>query len=216
MPTISQTFTVNHPKALVWEKFQDLPLIVQCIPGASLDEPPVDGKAKGRLSIKLGPVKADFGGEATVAADSATQTGVITGVGIDKKNSSRAKGEVNYRLEDANGGQATRVVVDVDYTLSGTLAQFARGGIVEAVADQICQDFTANLEGELNASAAPVASAPQPDAAALPNDAAPTISPTRPATQPAPQRQPRKKELNVLSLLWAVLKSKVKGLFSRA
>ena len=146
MPQIRQVFTVRHPRSTVWAQFQDLPNVVQCIPGASLTELTAQDKAKGRMTVKLGPVRADFDGEMDIAADEATYTGTIIGAGMAKSHGSRAKGEVKYALEEESGGAATKVSVVVDYTLSGSLAQFARGGIVDAVADQICKDFAANLE----------------------------------------------------------------------
>lgn len=198
MAEIKQVFTVNHSRDVVWEKFQDLAAVVACIPGAQLNEPPVDGLAKGRITVKLGPVKADFGGEAKVVPDAANYTGVITGVGIDKNHSSRAKGEVTYILTEESPA-VTVVSVDVNYSLSGSLAQFARGGIVEAVAGQICKDFAQNLEAELSAGSAPVTSDNgQEDAPAAP----------RPVVQT--------RELNMMAVLWTVFKNKLRSMFSKS
>lgn len=202
MPEIKQQFTVNQPRAKVWEAFQDIPKIVGCIPGASLESPPEDGKVTGQMTVKLGPVKANFTGEATIIPDEAAQSGVINGLGSDKKHGARAKGKVVYHLEEAEGGAATLVKVVVDYTISGTLAQFARGGIVDAVAAQITRDFAENLNAELAAEAAPVAEAVSADGAAAPAAAA-----------PAPRA--KKNELNALALLWAVLRNSLGRIFAR-
>jgi len=202
MAEIKQVFKVNHNRKVVWEKFQDLAAVVACIPGAQLTEPPVDGVAKGRITVKLGPVKADFGGEAKVVPDETNYTGVITGVGIDKNHASRAKGEVTYALTEES--ETTTVVsVDVNYSLSGSLAQVARGGIVEAVAGQICKEFATNLEAELSAGAQPV-SILSPD------------SEEGASSQPAaevPRAAAPAKELNMLAVLWAVFKSKLGSIF---
>ncbi|MBW3095834.1 SRPBCC family protein [Pseudohoeflea coraliihabitans] len=225
MPVLSQNFTVDHPREQVWATFQDLPLVVRCLPGASLDEEPKDNVAKGRMTVKLGPVKADFAGEAEIDADATTYTGTIKGKGIDKSHASRAKGDVVYHLEELSAGK-TGVKVDVDYTLSGSLAQFARGGIVEAVAEQITLSFARNLEKELNASAnadaAPVAQAgetpagaAQPQAAAT-APAAPGGTAAKPAEAPKQRAAEPSNELNALDLFWAVLKSKIKRLFGRS
>lgn len=200
MPAITQVFTVGHPRTAVWEKFQDIDSVVQCLPGASLTEPVKDGTAKGRVTVKLGPVKADFGGEAEITADEATHAGSIAGKGIDKSHNSRAKGTVTYRLEEVDGGAGTRVTVEVDYTLSGSLAQFARGGIVEAVAAQICNDFVANLEADLSTGGVPAG-----------EPAAPTAGTEAPAAPP-----PRKQsELNLLAVLWSAFRKRIARLFGR-
>jgi carbon monoxide dehydrogenase subunit G len=202
MAEIKQVFKVNHNRNIVWEKFQDLAAVVACIPGAQLTEPPVDGVAKGRITVKLGPVKADFGGEAKVVPDEGSYTGVITGVGIDKNHSSRAKGEVTYVLTE-EGENTTVVSVDVNYSLSGSLAQVARGGIVEAVAGQICKEFANNLESELSAGAAVVEEVGQ----------AGTDTASEQASRAAPRPPAPVRELNMLSVLWTVFKNKLSSLF---
>lgn len=204
MPELKQNFTVNHSRPVVWAQFQKLPDVVQCIPGASLTEQASPTQAKGRMTVKLGPVKADFGGEVEIEADEASYTGKIIGAGIDKSHSSRAKGNVVYVLEEANGGSATTVSVAVDYTLSGSLAQFARGGIVDAVAGQICQEFARNLEEQLNALN-PAAAIVEKHAG---SQAAGSVTPSRPATKP--------NELNMVKIIMAVIRSKLRSIFARA
>lgn len=203
MPQLKQSFTVNHARPLVWERFQDLPNVVQCIPGASLTEQASATQAKGRMTVKLGPIKADFGGDVDIEADESSYTGKIAGSGIDKSHASRAKGNVVYTLHEAKDGAATVVNVDVDYTLSGSLAQVARGGIVEAVAEQICKEFARNLEEQLNASApAPAASEGEAvEATPLPA---------------APRAEAKPNELNALKLIMAIIRSKLRGLFGSA
>lgn len=208
MPQIKQVFTVRHPRPVVWAQFQDLAKVVQCLPGASLTELTSPEHAKGRMTVKLGPVKADFDGEMDIAADEATYTGTIVGTGTAKNHGSRAKGDVRYGLEPTADGAGTTVSVLVDYTLSGSLAQFARGGIVDAVADQICKAFAANLEQQLNAASAEAA----PETARV--NAAPAGAAAEVRAPVAAQAAPR--ELNVIALLVAILRKKLSGLFSRA
>ncbi|MFC6487155.1 SRPBCC family protein [Nitratireductor sp. GCM10026969] len=205
MAELKQEFVVAQPREKVWAVFQDIETVVGCLPGASLTEPPTPNHAKGRMTVKLGPVKANFAGEADIERDEAGYTGVIKGSGIDKSQGSRAKGNVRYALEEADGGGATKVVVAVDYTLSGALAQFSRGGIVEAVAAKLTEDFAANLEAELSGG----------DAAA---DAQPTSSAAgggEPKGEPRSGKASgaRSNELNALSLIGAVVKGWFRRLF---
>ena len=160
MPEIKQEFTVGHPRAVVWARFQDLPDVVSCIPGATLTEQSSPHHAKGTITVKLGPVRANFAGDAEIAADDSNYTGTIIGSGLDRSHGSRAKGNATYKLQETPDCRGTIVSVSVEYALSGSLAQFARGGIVEAIAAQICQDFAGNLEERLNASQAPVSPDP--------------------------------------------------------
>lgn len=205
MPQIKQHFVVAHPRSAVWARFQDLPGIVGCIPGASLTDQASPSHAKGQMTVKLGPVRANFAGEADVSADPATWSGTIDGAGTDRSHASRAKGTVRYALAEAAGGDSTGVDVTVDYTLSGSLAQFARGGIVEAVAEQITEEFARNLEAELNAETPRGVRA----GATAPLPARDETSGAK-SVKAAPAR-----ELNALTLLLRVIVKKIKALFGR-
>lgn len=220
MPTIKQVFTVNHPKAIVWQKFKDIESVVECVPGASLTGPIEAGKAKGRVTVKLGPVKADFSGDAEITTDDATYTGKIAGVGLDKNHSSRAKGSAVYVVEDTGSG-TSKVSIDIDYTLSGSLAQFARGGIVEAVAEQICKDFASNLEAELSAAsssdtARPVEADNRAEGTAGLGATGTTPKFVETGTAASAPRKRQQQELNAVSLLWAVFKNRLRRLFGGA
>lgn len=203
MAGLKQQFVVAQPRARVWAVFQDLDTVVGCLPGASLIEPPTQDHAKGKMTVKLGPVKANFAGEADIERDDATYTGLIKGTGIDKSQGSRAKGNVTYALEEVDGGSSTKVLVEVDYTLSGALAQFSRGGIVEAVAAKLTEAFAENLEAELSSAPA--------DADGLAAD-----GPVSVATEPRATPRKAANELNGFSLLGAVIKGWFRNLFGRA
>ena len=149
MTVLEQTFTVNHPRGVVWEMFADLPNVVTCMPGASLAGLPDEGHFAGRIAVKLGPIHADFTGEGDVELNDEEFSGAICGYGLDSGHSSRARGEVNFVLAEEQDGSATRVDVVVAFSLSGTLAQFSRAGIVNAVADRLVERFAANLEAVL-------------------------------------------------------------------
>jgi carbon-monoxide dehydrogenase small subunit len=53
-------------------------------------------------------------------------------------------------LHEEKSGAATRVELAIDYTLTGTLAQFGRSGIVQDIAKRMTAAFAANLEARLN------------------------------------------------------------------
>lgn len=204
MPQIKQTFTVNHPRAIVWARFQDLPQVAECLPGASLADPVSATHAGGRMTVKLGPVRADFTGAVDIAADEASYSGKITGSGMDKRHGSRAKGDIVYSLKEAANGDSTQVEVIVDYTLAGSLAQFARGGIVDAVADQICRDFATNLEAQLNTEREQAVGSARDERRMAPSGA---------AVKSAPRRS---NELNALGLIVSILRRKMQVLLGRA
>ena len=174
---LTQSFTVAHPRAVVWAYFADVDAVARCMPGAALSEPVSGNSLKGAIAVKLGPISAAFTGEGEFERDDAGFRGVIRGSGRDNKTGSRAKGEVAYVLAEEDGGAATRVEVSVAFTLAGPLAQFGRAGIVNDLAARLTAEFASNLEARLDsAAAAPAegeaatqeaAPAPELDAGAL-------------------------------------------------
>ncbi|MFP3921757.1 MAG: xanthine dehydrogenase family Fe-S subunit [Dichotomicrobium sp.] len=146
---LSQSFTVAHPRDQVWRMMADVEKVATCMPGVTLDGPVEDGKLAGRISVKLGPMTPSFAGEGTVSIDDADYRGVVEGAGRDTKSASRVRGQVEYRLEEADGGAATRVHVDLAYSVAGPLAQFSRSGLVRDLVSRMAAAFAGNLEARL-------------------------------------------------------------------
>ncbi len=155
---VEERIRVAHPPERVWAYFGEIAEVTQCMPGASVREPPTDNEVKFQLDVKLGPMRAAFVGDAEVERDDAAHRGVIRGSGRDTRSGSRAKGEVQYVLSGVDGGAATQVDVSVDFSLAGSLAQFSRGGIVNDLATRLAQEFAKNLQGRLDALEAPAGS----------------------------------------------------------
>jgi carbon-monoxide dehydrogenase small subunit len=143
------SFTIDHPRERVFAFFAQIDEVVACMPGAALTEAPHDGHVRGRLRIKLGPIAADFAGEAQVERDPARHQGAIRGRGRDSRTNSAASGKVSYVLIEEKAGAATRVDVEVGYALTGALAQFSRSGIVNDLAERLTTAFARNLEVRL-------------------------------------------------------------------
>jgi carbon-monoxide dehydrogenase small subunit len=150
---LRQSFTVDHPRERVFAFFGQLDEVVACMPGAALTEAPRNGHLRGRLRIKLGPIAADFAGEAEIERDPASHRGVIRGRGRDSRTSSTAIGEVSYVLVEERAGAATRVDIEVGYALRGALAQFSRSGIVNDLAERLTTAFARNVEARLSGGA---------------------------------------------------------------
>jgi carbon monoxide dehydrogenase subunit G len=189
---------------VVWQAFQDLRATASCIPGAEITEIENNRKAVGTFRIQLGPIKAAFAGEAEIVRDDATHSGTITGSGRDGKNASRVKSSVEYKLV-ALSESTTRIDLKVDYSISGPLAQFSRGGIVKDIAASITRMFAGNLEAMLTAAPAPQDAPSSASATSAPASASSQPMPPRPAAAP--------QSLNLVSLLWSLLRQRVARLF---
>jgi carbon-monoxide dehydrogenase small subunit len=153
---------LEHPREAVWALMSDVEAVASCMPGAHLDGPPQDGKLKGRIEVRLGPVAASFAGEGTVTPYPSEYRQVVEGRGVDRKGGSRVSGSVDYRLSDAAdtaGDAATRVDVVIGYALTGLLAQLGRSGLARDLAQRIGEAFAQSIDARL--SHAPGLAAPE-------------------------------------------------------
>ena len=192
MPQIAQSFTVGFPRAQVWRTLADVERVVTCMPGAALTRPPEGGKIAGEMRVKLGPIVAAFAGEGELVMNDAAFTGTIRGQGMDRKNNSRVRAEIEFKALDQ--GASTRVELAVDFSLTGTLAQFSRGALVEEIAQRLGAEFAKNLEARMGAAASPTGA---------PSAGVPPV--------PEPPS-----ELNALALLWSIFKDWLRKLFGRS
>ncbi len=147
---ITHEFQVARPVATVWDFFQDVPSVAQCLPGAELLEDRGDGTYAGKVSVKLGPLSATFEGEAKVTPDAETKSGIIDGKGVDRRGGSRGQVKVTYSMVPSDAG--TSVKLDADVTLSGAAAQFGRTGLINEMSTRLIGELVACVEGKLAAT----------------------------------------------------------------
>lgn len=197
---LEQAFDVTYPLPVVWRALEDLRATASCIPGAEITNVEDNKKASGIFRVQLGPIKAAFAGDAEVTRDKATQSGTIKGSGRDGKNASRVNASVEYQLSSISD-HVTRISLKVDYSMTGTLAQFSRGGIVKEIAASITKIFAMNLEKMLAANAAPAVKAGSEGVAATTANAASPVLHTEPQS------------LNVFSLVVSAFGRWIAGLF---
>ncbi|PZQ97660.1 MAG: hypothetical protein DI533_10820 [Cereibacter sphaeroides] len=200
---LQQEFTVARPLSEIWAFFQDVPAVATCLQGAEYLGTREDGKHSGKMSMKIGPFQASFEGEAEVNYNTATHTITMEGKGVDKKGASRGKMTMACNLAEVEGG--TKVVVDADIQLSGTIAQFGRTGIIQEIANVMISDFVRNVEAQLPApSATPAVIETVPESA---------VTGAVPLRQAAPVTP---KPMSGTRLIYLSLKGWLRSLFSRA
>jgi carbon monoxide dehydrogenase subunit G len=208
---IEQSFSVPFSPDLVWKSFLDVEGIVTCLPGASLTAPPQDDQLSLAMTVKLGPIVAAFKGEGEMKLDESGHSGVVSGQGSDRKSGSRVKGTAQFVLLPENNG--TRVNIVVDYSITGSLAQFSRGGIVRELATRMTDAFAANLKLRLEAAneeleAAPV-QAPMPESGAIADASPVQAEPAANAYSAAPQAA----HLDLGNMFWSLLLNRLRRLF---
>ena len=155
--TVLQSFSVAHPPETVWQFFGKLAEVAPCLPGTSVVGTPSDTHVDTRLRVKVGPIVAEFEGGADVTRDEAARSGLLRGSARDTRSGSIAQGNISYALLPEDEGRATRVDISIAYVLTGPLAQFGRGTIVQDVARRMTAAFAANLQARLDHRDAPAA-----------------------------------------------------------
>jgi uncharacterized protein len=141
-----------------WQVLLDVPRIAPCLPGAELTKIIDERNFKGLAAIKVGPVSLKFTGEAEIAElDNDNHTATIKARGADHKGRGQAQANVVFQLSPA-GSDATRVEVNTDLNLTGTVAQYGRAsGLIDEIANQLLAQFVGNLEGILRQDQADLA-----------------------------------------------------------
>jgi carbon monoxide dehydrogenase subunit G len=154
---------INVPLETTWAALNDIPRVARCAPGAELLESRPDDTHVGTVGVKLGPVSLKFKGTvAFVERDEANHRVVAKAQGNDEKGRGTARADVVFVLSDAEGG--TRISVDSDIQLAGSIAQYGRGtALIQSTAQVIMDQFAKNLEANLSAlSGGGEAPVPQP------------------------------------------------------
>ena len=99
-------------------------------------------------------MQLQFGGEAPISAvDSAARSARVTAKGSDRKGRGSAAAVMNFSL--VAEGPGTRVTIDTDFTLTGSIAQYGRAsGLIKEIASELISQFAANV-GKLFADVSP-------------------------------------------------------------
>ena len=145
---IKSDFEVAEPVEKVWQFFEDIPQVATCLPGAELTEDLGGEKYKGRVAVRMGPVRLQFAGTADITErDEAAKRVVVHAAGAEEKGRGQASMTVTATL--ARSGRGTRVDVTQDLQLSGAAAQYGRG-MISDVTSVLMSDFAANMQDRIN------------------------------------------------------------------
>ena len=156
---LEQSFEVNAPLQRVWEALIDVERVAPCLPGAEITESGDDGVYRGNFTVRLGPTTAAYRGELHLEeADAAEHVARMRATGQDKRGQGGAKATIVSRLHEA--GEATRVEVETDFSITGRLARFGRGGMIQDVSNRLLREFAECLQSSIETG--PVEQAPPP------------------------------------------------------
>ncbi|HEY2770017.1 MAG TPA: SRPBCC family protein [Solirubrobacteraceae bacterium] len=159
---LEQSFEVDAPLERVWEALIDVERVAPALPGAAVTGQNDDGTYGGTFTVKIGPTTASYAGKLVMEeVDEEAHRAVMQANGSDKRGQGGAKATIVSQLEELDGGR-TKVDVATDYHITGRLARFGRGGMIEDISEKLLREFAKRLQEELTGEPA-AADAPAPD-----------------------------------------------------
>jgi carbon monoxide dehydrogenase subunit G len=146
---IKNEFEVAQPVEKVWQFFDNIPQVAACLPGTELTEDLGGDRYEGKVAIRMGPVKLQFGGAAQITErDDAGKRIVVDASGSEVRGRGQASMLVTAAL--TRSGRGTKVSVTQDLQLSGAAAQYGRG-MISDVTSVLMRDFSTNLMNRIDA-----------------------------------------------------------------
>jgi uncharacterized protein len=203
---LEHSFQVAAPLERVWDALIDVERVAPCLPGAEITEAGDDGTYRGTFSVRLGPTTAAYRGELSMEeVDAGAHRAVMRASGQDKRGQGSAKATIVSTMRAE--GDGTTVDVETDFTITGKMARFGRGGMIEDVSNRLLRDFSECLQKTIEAAGAtPDSAASEPGGEGLPGQ-----EPPEAAASPAPSGKP----VGGLSLLFRALLDRIRRAFRR-
>jgi uncharacterized protein len=192
---LEQSFTVAAPADRVWSALVDVERVAPCLPGAQITGRDDEGGYAGNFTVKLGPTTAAYSGRLKMEeVDESSHTATMSARGTDKRGQGGATATIVSTVRD-KGGQS-EVDVVTDFTITGRLARFGRGGMIQDVSNRLLREFSDCLQKMIETPE------PTPEAAAAP--------PAPPSAAP-----PRAKPVAGFSLFFRALLDRIRRAFRR-
>ena len=206
---MEQSFDVQAPLAEVWPALIDLERVAPCLPGAEISEAGDDGIYRGTFSLRLGPTTAAYRGKLHMQeVDESARRVVMSASGQDKRGHGSAKATIVSTMHE--DGEATRVDVETDFTITGRLARFGRGGMIQDISNRLLKDFAECLQQKIEAPPAAEPNLVDAVLAATPEGAA--AAPPAAGGSTAPTTA---KPIGGFSLFFRALLDRIRRLFGR-
>lgn len=144
---IEDKFVISASQQAVWDFLLDIPKVSTCVPGAEKVEQVDDNTFAGTLTVKVGPIKANFSGQATLTDLTPPQSLTATAQGKDKTTSSMVSATFTANLTEIEPGQ-TEVAFKIDVAIRGRLGQFGQA-VIRETSKQITQIFVSCVQAKI-------------------------------------------------------------------
>lgn len=134
---LNDEITINAPMARVYEALNDPEVLRQCIPGCEELVKHSDTELEAKVVLKIGPVKARFGGAVELDTSGAPDAFSLTGQG-NGGAAGYAKGGADVTLKEEEG--VTTLTYTAKVEISGKLAQLG-SRLIQSTAKKLAGKF---------------------------------------------------------------------------
>jgi uncharacterized protein len=194
------SFEVQADPDRVYAFLLDVTQIIPCVPGAVLTEVIDEDTYRGKAKLKLGAIVMSYDGKATVTdRDPSQRSATLRAEGRETSGSGAAAMQARLGVAPSPAGSAVEIITDL--TITGRAAQFGRG-IIEDVSKRLIGQMADAIKARLETP--PSAAGDDPANAVVASGA-----------RSAPSAPAEGVPLNVLGLLFSVLRERFARLFRR-
>jgi len=145
---LQKNFPLDYSATDAWSVLSNIEDVATCMPGAQITEIVDENTYKGKVSIRLGPVKMEFNGDISVQSiDAAKQQIQLVAEGTDKKGTSSASMNLTANIESGTDSNAA-LIGDAKVVVNGKLASFGQRMMAQ-VSDQILDQFADKFRAKI-------------------------------------------------------------------
>ncbi|TLP62656.1 carbon monoxide dehydrogenase subunit G [Parasedimentitalea maritima] len=134
---LNDEIIIDAPMTRVYEALNDPDILQQCIPGCEELIKHSDTELEAKVVLKIGPVKARFGGNVVLDTSGAPSAFSLTGQG-NGGAAGHAKGGADVTLEEVAGKTVLRYTAKAE--IGGKLAQLG-GRLIQSTAKKLAAKF---------------------------------------------------------------------------
>jgi len=139
---LSNEIRIEAPRDIVYAALNDPDILRRSIPGCEELEQVSDTQFAATVRVKVGPVRAKFNGEVTLADLNPPHGYTLSGGG---KGGAAGFAKGSARVDLTQDGDATILRYDVEATVGGKLAQLG-GRLIDSTARAMAAEFFKNFQ----------------------------------------------------------------------
>jgi len=143
----SQECVIPVDRERLWNFLMDVPRVARCVPGVEHIEAVDAGGYKGRLGVRIGPIRLSLDGTVAVEdEDHAAWRARMRADAKDRRLGGGIRARMSLALTPADHG--TRLSIETDLAVLGKIGEFGQP-VIRKKADALLEEFARNLREAL-------------------------------------------------------------------